>query len=47
LGKANKTNIVEQALGIQQKARVSSVWCENAITNDGENPEITIQKYEV
>jgi hypothetical protein len=29
------------------KREVSSVWCENARTNDGENPEITIPKSEV
>ena len=46
-GKANKTHIVEQALGILRKQEVSSVWCENARTNDGENPEITIPKSEV
>jgi hypothetical protein len=30
-----------------RKQEVSSVWCENARTNDGENPEITITKSEV
>ena len=33
--------------GIYGKQEVSSVWCENARTNDGENPEITIPKSEV
>jgi hypothetical protein len=46
-GKANKTHIVNKLWGSYGKQEVSSVWCENARTNDGENPEITIPKSEV
>ena len=37
-GKANKTHIVNKLWGSYGKQEVSSVWCENARTNDGENP---------
>ena len=49
MAKASKIQIKIQktGTGIYGKQEVSSGWCENARTNDGENPEITITKSEV
>jgi hypothetical protein len=49
MAKASKIQIKTQTpgTGIYGKQEVSSAWCENARTNDGENPEITIPKSEV
>jgi hypothetical protein len=43
----NSDKNTDTGTGIYGKQEVSSVWCENARTNDGENPEITIAKSEV
>ena len=48
MAKASKIQIkTDTGSGIYGEQEVSSVWCENARTNDGENPEITIPKSEV
>jgi hypothetical protein len=43
----NSDKNTDTGTGIYGKQEVSSDWCENARTNDGENPEITITKSEV
>jgi hypothetical protein len=43
----NSDKNTDTGTGIYGKQEVSSAWCENARTNDGENPEITIPKSEV
>ena len=42
----NSDKNTDTGIGIQGKQEVSSVWCENARANNGENPEITIPKSE-
>jgi hypothetical protein len=47
LEKLTRPTLLNKHWGSYGKQEVSSVWCENAGTNDGENPEITIPKSEV
>jgi hypothetical protein len=47
LEKQTRPTWLHKLWGSYGKREVSSVWCENARTNDGENPEITIPKSEV
>ena len=47
LEKLARPTLLNKHWGSYEKQEVSSLWCENARTNDGENPEITIPKSEV